>query len=108
MNASTGDRVAVCQDGKEIRRGEVLAITSEWGREGVVIDADGLDLDVTVWERGDREIRLLCEQCDDYRPPGGSLCPACDDMRRAAVFREYPPGDPSGAGRVPPHGNTTR
>lgn len=59
-----------------------------------------------------------CHACGDPRPPDGTgavlegrwrpLCPACEDVTAAARDHDYPPGDPTGAGRVPPHGNTTR
>lgn len=51
----------------------------------------------------------LCPSCGGLNTPGGTeVCPACEDLQAAALELEYPPGDPTGAGRVPPHGNTTR
>lgn len=50
-----------------------------------------------------------CAACDGPKPPGGGdLCPGCEDLQAAAMTHDHPPGDPTGAGRVPPHGNTTR
>lgn len=48
---------------------------------------------------------LRCERCNDLRPPGGPLCPRCEDLQAVRVA----PGNPDPImHHNPPHGNTTR
>lgn len=67
--------------------------------------------------RGGDPNKEECELCGAPRPPGSTVyvngewkavCPECEDRVSAARSHDVPPGDPTGAGRPPPHGNTTR
>lgn len=48
---------------------------------------------------------MRCESCNEPRPPGGSLCPRCEDLQAARIA----PGNTDPVMHYnPPHGNTTR
>lgn len=48
---------------------------------------------------------MRCESCNEPRPPGGSLCPRCEDLQAARIS----PGNTDPVMHYnPPHGNTTR
>lgn len=106
-----GDTVAVLEGGPphnmghEVARGEVLSVSSTWGRRSFEIDSDQYGA-VEASERKGRIFVLLCASCGRPRPPGSGDCPACQDLK--AANPDLPPGDPTGAGRVPPHGGTER
>lgn len=105
-----GDQAAILQGppfnlGHEIARGEVESVSSTWGRRSIEIDSDQYGR-VKAAERKGRIFVLLCDSCGRPRPPGRSVCPACEDQQ--AANPDFPPGDPAGAGRVPPHGGTER
>lgn len=119
--ADHGDRVeAYDLDRDEVMvRGTVEQVTTTWGRRTYSIRAepgepclDYVDAGelVTVAERADREIRLLCERCGGRRPPGASICPTCEDRQAAYAPHQAPATPPPGFAppREPPHGNTTR
>jgi hypothetical protein len=48
---------------------------------------------------------LTCTECGGERPPGGDLCPRCEDLHDHRTQHRAPamPYNPN-----PPHGNTTR
>lgn len=65
-------------------------------------------LDDVQGEAGDAELDP-CPSCGGENTEGGpEVCPSCEDRQAAARDHDGPPGDPAGAGRVPPHGNTSR
>lgn len=106
-----GDQVAVLQGGPpfnlghSIARGEVESVSSTAGRKSIEIDSDQYGRVVASEQQG-RVFVLLCDSCGRPRPPGAGDCPACQDLQAATP--DFPPGDPSGAGRTPPHGGTER